>query len=105
MSVRVHQLSKKIGMDNKELLRLLSERGFEVKSASSTIDNISAESLVEEFAPKPVAEETIEAPSEPKKDLPTESSAPVLPPDSFVKSQQDINQLRKEKAGNVAKLS
>ena len=37
MSVRVHQLSKKIGMDNKELLRLLSERGFEVKSASSTI--------------------------------------------------------------------
>ena len=105
MSVRVHQLSKKIGMDNKELLRLLSERGFEVKSASSTIDNISAESLVEEFAPKPVAEETIEAPSEPKKDLPNESSAPVLPLDSFVKSQEDINQLRKEKAGNVAKLS
>ncbi|MEC8190747.1 MAG: translation initiation factor IF-2 N-terminal domain-containing protein, partial [Verrucomicrobiota bacterium] len=105
MSVRVHQLSKKIGMDNKELLRLLSERGFEVKSASSTIDNISAESLVEEFAPKPVTEETTEAPSEPKKDLLNESSAPAPPLGSFVKSQEDINQLRKGKAGNVAKLS
>ena len=67
MSVRIHQLSKKIGMDNKELLKLLSERGFEVKSASSTIDNISAESLVEEFAPKSAVEETKEAVVEVKK--------------------------------------
>ena len=48
MSVRIHQLSKQIGMDNKELIELLRERGYEVKSASSTVDNISAESLVEE---------------------------------------------------------
>ena len=52
MSVRIHQLSKEIGIENKELIQLLVERGFEVKSASSTIDNISAESLREEFAQK-----------------------------------------------------
>ena len=52
MSVRIHQLSKQIGIENKELIELLRSRGFEVKSSSSTIDNISAESLVEEFARK-----------------------------------------------------
>ena len=45
MSVRIHQLSKQIGIENKELIELLRSRGFEVKSSSSTIDNISAESL------------------------------------------------------------
>ena len=45
MSVRIYQLSKEIGMENAELLDILRERGFQVKSASSTIDNISAESI------------------------------------------------------------
>lgn len=36
-------------MDNAELITLLRERGYEVKSASSTIDNISAASLREEY--------------------------------------------------------
>ncbi|MCD8483060.1 MAG: translation initiation factor IF-2 N-terminal domain-containing protein [Verrucomicrobia bacterium] len=49
MSVRIYQLSKEIGMDNADLITLLRDRGYEVKSASSTIDNISAESLREEF--------------------------------------------------------
>ncbi|MCC5806205.1 MAG: translation initiation factor IF-2 [Opitutales bacterium] len=51
MAVRIYQLSKEIGMENPELIALLRDRGYEVKSASSTIDNISAESLREEFAP------------------------------------------------------
>jgi len=51
MSVRIHQLSKDIGMENKELIALLKSRGFEVKSASSTIDNISADAIRE--APEP----------------------------------------------------
>lgn len=50
MSIRIHELAKKIGMDNKQLLALLKERKFDVKSVSSTIDNISAEALSEEFA-------------------------------------------------------
>ena len=49
MSIRIHELAKKIGMDNKSMLALLKERKFEVKSVSSTIDNISAEALQEEF--------------------------------------------------------
>ncbi|MFL2825963.1 MAG: translation initiation factor IF-2 N-terminal domain-containing protein, partial [Coraliomargaritaceae bacterium] len=34
MSVRIHQLSKQIGIENKELIELLRSRGFEVKSSS-----------------------------------------------------------------------
>lgn len=50
MSIRIHELAKKIGMDNKQLLSLLKERNFAVKSVSSTIDPISAEALAQEFA-------------------------------------------------------
>jgi len=49
MSIRIHELAKKIGMDNKQLLALLKERKFDVKSVSSTIDNISAEALEQEL--------------------------------------------------------
>src|SRR4051812_18644507 len=49
MSIRIHELAKKIGMDNKQLLALLKERKYDVKSVSSTIDNISAEAIEQEF--------------------------------------------------------
>jgi translation initiation factor IF-2 len=49
MSVRIYELSQKIGMENSTLINLLKERGFQVRTASSSIDNISAESLIEEF--------------------------------------------------------
>ena len=110
MSVRIHQLSKQIGMENKELIELLRGRGFEVKSASSTIDNISAESIVEEFAPK--APEPQEAPdtindtvadskstkasSSGKTESEPEAS---LPKGSIVKSAEDIKQERELKQG------
>ena len=45
MSVRIHELAKRIGIDNKELLSLLKERGFDVKTVSSAVDPISAEAL------------------------------------------------------------
>ena len=54
MSVRIHQLAEKIGMHHNDLLNLLRSRGFEVKSVSSTIDNISAEAIEDEFSPTPV---------------------------------------------------
>jgi translation initiation factor IF-2 len=71
MSVRIYQLSKEIGVDNSELIQILRERGHEVKSASSTVDNISADSIRAEFAakakakaatPPPEAEKKVEAP-------------------------------------------
>ena len=57
MSIRIHELARKIGMDNKELLSLLKERKYDVKSVSSTIDNISAEALLTEFKDRVAATE------------------------------------------------
>ena len=87
MSVRIHQLSKDLGMENNELIDLLKSRGYEVKSASSTIDNISAEALREEFA--------VQAPqlAEPEAQV-----APKLPEGAFVKSAADIEREHQEKS-------
>ncbi len=106
MSVRIHQLSKQIGMENKDLIDLLRSRGFEVKSPSSTIDNISAESLVEEFAPKKTerteASSEIETPAETndsnQASKSTEGSVKaVLPEGPIVKSSDVINSEREAK--------
>ena len=94
MSVRLHQLSKEIKMENKELIELLKSRGFEVKSASSTIDNISAEALREEFSPKtplPVTSET-------KQEQKDKDNSSKIPEGVFVKSVDDIERERKDKA-------
>jgi translation initiation factor IF-2 len=56
MSIRLHELAKKIGMDNKDLLALLKQRDYPVKTVSSTIDKITAESLEQELGKKPAAE-------------------------------------------------
>lgn len=92
MSVRIHQLSKEIGIENKELIQLLVERGFEVKSASSTIDNISAESLREEFAQKKSSSEQKAVTSEV-----VQAAKPKLPLGALVKSAQDVSNERAEK--------
>ena len=104
MSIRIHQLSKKIGVENKELVALLQERGFNVTSASSTIDNISAGALEEEYAAKAkaekqdavdgVAKETVkETPTVKTADRegePVKPAGPRLPPGVFVKSAQQV---------------
>ncbi|MBE35878.1 MAG: translation initiation factor IF-2 [Opitutaceae bacterium] len=103
MSIRIHELAKKIGFDNKQMLDLLKERKFDVKSVSSTIDNISAAAIVEEFAAaKPVEEpgapEVVEAAS-------AKAAAPVkgatskvnMPSGAFVKSTDDIAREKVEK--------
>ncbi len=85
-------------MENKALLALLRERGFEVKTASSTIDNISAESLVEEFAPKakveevPVVEEVTAVKTE-------KAKASVLPDKAVAKGKKAIEPKHHEKVG------
>ena len=91
MSVRIHQLSKDIGMENKELIELLKSRGYEVKSASSTVDNISADALREEFAKPAESPEAAEAPAE------EAPAAPKMPEGAFVKSAADIEREREEK--------
>ncbi len=95
MSVRIHQLSKKIGMENAELVELLKARGYDVKTASSTIDNISADALIEEFAKQvePPADEGStqeEAPVE-------EPVKPTLPAGAIVKTAADLERERLER--------
>ena len=96
MSIRIHELAKKIGMDNKALLALLKERKFDVKSASSTVDNISAEALEQEFAALAPA---VEAP----KLAPAEAAAPVVNNIPFVKSAGDV--LREREEAKIAAAS
>jgi translation initiation factor IF-2 len=78
MSIRIHELAKKIGMDNKQLLALLKERKYDVKSVSSTIDNISAEAISQEFASQVSAvASAVETPSTPAAAAPATPSQPV----------------------------
>jgi translation initiation factor IF-2 len=106
MSIRIHELAKKIGMDNKELLALLKERKYDVKSVSSTIDNISAEALTAEFAGKTSAAapaaETAEVPAS---SAPVGDEAPKLrmPVGAFVKTAQDIAREKEAVAKTAAK--
>uniref|UniRef100_UPI0005BC57E0 translation initiation factor IF-2 N-terminal domain-containing protein n=1 Tax=Geminisphaera colitermitum TaxID=1148786 RepID=UPI0005BC57E0 len=110
MSIRIHELAKKIGMENKALLALLKERNFDVKSVSSTVDNINAEALVEEFGSKP-ADDTAaiqasldgndESTAAPTADnpLPPQGFVTRLPAGVMVKSKEDVE---REKAEVVA---
>lgn len=98
MSVRIYQLSKEIGMENAELIALLKERGYEVKSASSTVDNISAESLREEFAPDKGQAETEAEPEQAAEVEPAkEAEKPALPTGAIVRSKEDIERERRER--------
>ena len=99
MSVRIHAIAKEINKTSKEVLEILAGRGYELKSASSTIDNITAQSLIEEFNSKDDSEsqpedQGVDAPtdSEVEKDLKKPAKkAPI------VKSKADLDREKKEK--------
>jgi translation initiation factor IF-2 len=108
MSIRIHELAKKIGMDNKQLLSLLKERKFDVKSVSSTIDNISAEAIEQEFAshttdaPESASSVATQMPITSEESVP--SFTTKLPAGAMVKSAQDIVR-EKEEAAKAAKAA
>src|SRR5258706_7053787 len=101
MSIRIHKLAEELGLDNKEMMALLKERRIiaqDVKSVSSTVDNINASALREEFAAKkpaaPAAVVPAPAPPPPAVEAgPVEASTTkvVIRSGVFVKSQQDID--------------
>ncbi|MCZ6673907.1 MAG: translation initiation factor IF-2 [Verrucomicrobia bacterium] len=103
MSVRIHEISKQTGIASKEIVELLKERGYAVSTASSGIDPISAESLIEELTKdkEPVAEEAsapepeAPAPVEEPKEAPTHPAPPPL--SAFVRSKADIDREKEEK--------
>ncbi len=47
--VRVHELAKELGRQNKELLNFLAEKGIEVKSHMSSIENEQIEMVKKAF--------------------------------------------------------
>ncbi|WP_414660216.1 translation initiation factor IF-2 [Horticoccus sp. 23ND18S-11] len=104
MSIRIHKLAEELGLDNKEMMALLKERKIiaqDVKSVSSTVDNINASALRDEFAAKKPAAAP-EAPAPVAADAgTTEATVPrvSMPTGAFVKSKQDIE---REKEAAIA---
>ena len=102
MSVRVHAIAKEIKKTSKEVLDILVERGYDLKSASSTIDNITAQSLIEEFSveePESAADEAHSTPDSSQKneteiDSDSQSSSGSIP---LVKSKADLERERVER--------
>ena len=48
MSVRIYQLARQLGLDNKKVIELLQSKGMKVTSASSTIPNVYADEFIKE---------------------------------------------------------
>jgi translation initiation factor IF-2 len=94
MAVRIHQLAKELGIDNKELMELLATRGFAVKSVSSTIDNISADSLREEYKAKQQGAAPVAAPAE----AAPVAAKPNIPAGAIVRSAEDVARERAARA-------
>ena len=90
-------------MQSKELVLMLTERGYEIKSASSTIDNITAEALIEELKPETSGDE--EATPEPQEVEEVdqenvgqeESDSSEVSATPIVKSKEDVERERLEK--------
>ena len=93
MSVRIHAIAKETNKTSKEVIELLAERGYEIKSASSTIDNITAQSLIDEF--KKEASEVVEVDSPQVEEIKesTEESKAV----PFVKTKKDLDREKEDK--------
>jgi translation initiation factor IF-2 len=65
MSIRVHELAKRCGLSNKDMIEKLHTMNYPVKSHSSTVDKITAESIEKEYgyvAPPPPPPAAVEAP-------------------------------------------
>ena len=98
MSFRIHAIAKEINKTSKEVLEILAGRGYDLKSASSTIDNITAQSLIEEFIPEgevesPKLEKEISGKfdSAPSEEVKPKTKAPI------VKSKADLDREKREK--------
>ena len=104
MSIRLHELAKKLGMDNKDLLVLLKGRDYPVKTVSSTIDKITAEALEEEIAQKKAAAapaakiEEAAAPAVAETTAKPPTFTTRMPAGVFVRSAQDIVREKEELA-------
>ena len=106
MSVRIHAIAKEINKTSKEVLEILSKRGYDLKSASSTIDNITAQSLIEEFLSSSGDENSAASAPEKTSAIDKETSSGVTSkkaPIVRTKADLDREKLEKEEAENAKK--
>ena len=59
--IRVHELAKELGKQNKDILNFLAEKGIEVKSHMSSIENEQIELVKKKFGKAEKEEETVKA--------------------------------------------
>ncbi|MDR1401920.1 MAG: translation initiation factor IF-2 [Puniceicoccales bacterium] len=76
MSVRVYQLAKQLGLNNKWVVQLLRERGLDVSGPSNTIPSIYADALIQEIGGKKLVFEKENSSEDPSSPSPTEKSEP-----------------------------
>ena len=82
MSIRVHDLAKRCGLTNKEMVEKLHAMNYPVKSHSSTVDKITAEALEQEYGYVPPAPPAPAAPA-PQPEAPAApAAAPATAPAS-----------------------
>ncbi|MDA8823869.1 translation initiation factor IF-2 N-terminal domain-containing protein [Opitutales bacterium] len=94
MSVRVHAIAKQVNKSSKELIEILTERGYEIKSASASIDNITAQSIIDEFSAL-VENENVEVDVDTKPEQVVKSQTSKKAP--IVKSKTEIEEEKKLK--------
>ena len=98
MSVRIHAIAKEINKTSKEVLEILAGRGYDLKSASSTIDNITAQSLIEEFTINQNQDPDVGTSSVEEKVVSTkDDSSKVEKKAPIVKTKADLDREKKEK--------
>jgi translation initiation factor IF-2 len=112
--MRVYELARELGVESKEVLAQASELGLEVKTASSGLDEDSAELVRLAFAPEeeePVAVE--EAPSEPEPaaeeveatDRVAEEKAPAEAEETLVAAGRDVEIVTLTEGADVAEFA
>ena len=97
MSVRVHAIAKEVNKSSKELIEILTARGYDITSASASIDNITAQSIIDEFAvekPTEAQDETKKEPAESVVEKNTKEPSKKAP---IVRSKADLDAEKKEK--------
>ncbi len=88
MSIRVHELAKHCGLSNKEMIDKLHAMKYPVKSHSSTVDKITAESIEKDHGyvpPPPAPAPVVVAAVPPAGRSPTAGEGPAAPETVSVK--------------------
>ncbi len=105
MSVRVHVIAKETGKTSKEILDVLANRGYDVKSASSSIDNITAQSIIDELKLVPQDGGTEESQQQQGSDESIPEGSGSRPDVPFVKTKEDVDREREVRESSQSSVS